>query len=333
MSVLVFIEERSGAPTEDALGVLSKAASLDVPVTAVACGGSAELFAPSLGNYGARRVIVLQHRSFAEPLYTLRVDALELICRRDSIDLLLCPTTALSCDVAAGLATRLEAGVCWGLVDIELKDGQFIGKRLAENDALVAEIEWSSVVKIGLFRPHAIEPIKVNHGDPQVELLTLDLAPRPAALRVIETKPSVAADGPSLGTAEIVVSGGRGLERPENLELIRELASALDGVAGVSLPVVEMGWAPRSMQVGQTGAVVKPRLYVACGISGQMQHRVGMENSGTIVAINRDASAPIMGFCDLAVVADLQNVLPRLIALLRRRGEAHGSQQTRVVMG
>jgi electron transfer flavoprotein alpha subunit len=322
MNVLAYIEERSGTPIEDALAVLSKVASLAVPVTAVVCGGSAELLAPMLGNYGAKRIIVLQHRSFAEPLYTSRIDALELICRREGTDLLLCPTTALSCDVAAGLAARLEAGICWGLVDVECDDGQLIGKRLAENDTVVAEIEWTSRVRIGLFRPHAFEPIKINSGNPQVEILTLDIAPRLAAPRVIEAKPPAAAVGPALGAAEIVVSGGRGLEKPENLDLVRELASVLGGVAGVSLPLVEMGWAPRSMQVGQTGTVVKPRLYLACGISGQMQHRVGMESSATIVAINRDAGAPIMTFCDLAVVADLQSVLPRLIELVRQRRAA-----------
>ncbi len=322
MNVLVYIEAGSGTPDPDALAVLSKAAGLSASVTAAVCGGSAETLLPVLAQHGAGRVLVLQDRSFAEPLYTSRIDVLELICGRERIDLLLCPTTAMSCDVAAGLAARLEAGLAWGLVDLDLRDGRLIGKRPAENDAVVAEIEWTTRVKIGLFRPHALESVAINARTLEVETLALDLAARSKAPRVIETRLSAAGDGPALGSADIVVSGGRGLEKPENLHLVRDLASVLGGVAGVSLPIVEMGWAPRSMQVGQTGTVVKPRLYLACGISGQMQHRVGMENSGTIIAINRDAGAPIMSFCDLAVVAELESVVPRLIELLQNRQAA-----------
>ncbi len=319
MNVLVYIDERSGEADQDSLGVLSKAAGLSASVTAVVCGGSVEALLPALGRHGAQRAIILQHPSFSEPSYGSRIDALTMICLRDKVELVLFPTTALTCDFAAGLATRLEAGLCCGLVDIELQDGRLTGKRPVENDAFVAEVEWTSPVKIGLFRPHALEPIVTGGPDPLVDVIKLDLPERASGPRLIDASAPAAGEGPALDAAEIVVSGGRGLERPENLELVRELASLLGGVPGVSLPLVEMGWAPRSMQVGQTGTVVKPRLYIACGISGQMQHRVGMENSGTIVAINRDAGAPIMSFCDLAVVADLQSVVRRLIQLLRQR--------------
>ena len=250
------------------------------------------------------------------------MDALEAICRRHDIDVLLFPTTALTVDVAASLAMRLEAGLCWGLVDVEIADGDLIGKRLAENDTVVAELKWTTRVKIGLFRPHVLEPMIVAGPAPEVEILLLDLPHRAAVPRLIEMKPREAGNDLALDRADIVVSGGRGLEKPENLGLVRELALALDGVIGVSLPLVEMGWAPRSMQVGQTGTTVRPRLYFACGISGQMRHRVGMENSGTIIAINRDGGAPIMSFCDLAVVAELESVVPRLIELLRQRRTA-----------
>ena len=322
MNVLVYSEGWSGAPDPDALGVLSKAFSLGEPVTAVVCGGAAEEFMPVFASHGAGRVLAVQDRSFAEPVYTSRVDALEAICRRHDIDVLLFPTTALTVDVAASLAMRLEAGLCWGLVDVEIADGDLIGKRLAENDTVVAELKWTTRVKIGLFRPHVLEPMIVVGPAPEVEILLLDLPHRAAVPRLIEMKPREAGNDLALDRADIVVSGGRGLEKPENLGLVRELALALDGVIGVSLPLVEMGWAPRSMQVGQTGTTVRPRLYFACGISGQMQHRVGMENSGTIIAINRDGGAPIMSFCDLAVVAELESVVPRLIELLRQRRTA-----------
>src|SRR5271165_7380468 len=161
MNVLVYSEGWSGAPDQDALGLLSKASSLGEPVTVVICGGAAGECLPVFGGHGARRVLVLQGRSFAEPVYSSRVDALEMICRRYDIDVLMFPTTALTVDVAASLAMRLEAGLCWGLVDVEIADGNLIGERLVENDTVVAEFEWVSRVKIGLFRPRALEPVMV----------------------------------------------------------------------------------------------------------------------------------------------------------------------------
>lgn len=126
------------------------------------------------------------------------------------------------------------------------------------------------------------------------------------------------AEAAAIAGAERIVAGGRGLGTAENLNLVHDLADALDAAIGVSLPVVDAGWAPRSMQVGQTGTVVSPRLYVACGISGQIQHRIGIESSHTIIAIHTDRSAPITGFCDMAVVGDLTVLLPQLTAMIRR---------------
>ena len=215
MNVLVYSEGWSGAPDQDALGVLSKAFSLGEPVTAVVCGGAAEEFMPVFASHGAGRVLAVQDRSFAEPVYTSRVDALEAICRRHDIDVLLFPTTALTVDVAASLAMRLEAGLCWGLVDVEIADGDLIGKRLAENDTVVAELKWTTRVKIGLFRPHVLEPMIVVGPAPEVEILLLDLPHRAAVPRLIEMKPREAGNDLALDRADIVVSGGRGLEKPE----------------------------------------------------------------------------------------------------------------------
>lgn len=321
MNVLVYVEAQDGVPDEDALGVLSKAAQLDGNVSAIVCGSKVRDLAPEVVRHGARRVLVVEHPSLADLVPSPRVEVLVQICRRDDIDVLLCPTTAVTCDMAAGLAARFEAGLAWGLTDVEVRDGSLFGKRLTYDDTILVEIGWTTKIKVGLFRPHALKPVVMDSGDPLIEYVSIDLEPQPNHPRFVDKTSFTDQDGPSLAAADVVVSGGRGIEKAENLGLIRELASALGGVPGVSLPLVEMGWAPRSMQVGQTGTVVKPRLYVACGISGQIQHRVGMENSGTIVAINKDPRAPIMSFCDLAVVAELQTVVPRLVELLRQRKE------------
>jgi len=133
----------------------------------------------------------------------------------------------------------------------------------------------------------------------------------------IELLPGADTGAAALDTADIIVSGGRGLRSADELDLVRDLADALGGTVGVSLPLVDMGWAPRAMQVGQTGTVVSPRLYIACGISGQIQHKIGIEKSGLIVAINTDKDAPIMSFCDLGIVGDLRTLLPKLAAEVR----------------
>lgn len=323
MKVLVLIEVRDGAATPDSLGVLAKAASLAPDATAILCGHNVDHLAAGLARQGARRVLVIDHPSLVEPLAAPRIDALDRLRRHDPFDLLLCAASALACDIAAGLAARLEAGIAFGLVDVALRDGEPIGTRLADNDSVLAEVAWRTAIRIGLFRPHALAPATFDGIPPRVERLAL-APPRPDARAPRLVARSSPADigereGPPLDAAEIIVSGGRGLGAPEHLQLVRELASLLGGAPGVSLPLVELGWAPRAMQVGQTGTIVQPRLYVACGISGQIQHRIGMEAAGTIVAINRDAGAPIMSFCDLAVIGDLHQIVPALLALLRER--------------
>ena len=126
-------------------------------------------------------------------------------------------------------------------------------------------------------------------------------------------------EGPSIEEAEIIVAGGRGLGEPEGFRLVEELARALGGAVAATRAVVDAGWYPYSTQVGQTGKTVAPKLYIACGISGAIQHKVGMQNSGVIVAINKDGNAPIFEFADLGVVGDLHAIVPRLTDLVRQR--------------
>jgi electron transfer flavoprotein alpha subunit len=130
------------------------------------------------------------------------------------------------------------------------------------------------------------------------------------------------ASGPSLEDADVIVAGGRGLGEPANFKLVEELAQALGGAVAATRAVVDAGWYPYASQVGQTGRTVSPKLYVACGISGAIQHKVGMQASGTIVAINKDANAPIFEFADLGVVGDLHQIVPKLTELVRERKNA-----------
>jgi electron transfer flavoprotein alpha subunit len=149
-----------------------------------------------------------------------------------------------------------------------------------------------------------------------VEDLEVSVDERSGKVRIVERAEATATQG-SIETADILVAGGRGLGKKENLELLEQLAEALGGSVAVTMPLVDRGWYPYAHQVGQTGRTVKPRLYLACGISGAVQHRVGMQKSGTIVAINTDPTAPIFGVCDVGVVGDALEIVPRLTELVR----------------
>jgi electron transfer flavoprotein alpha subunit len=317
MRILVVVGLGESGIEPDGLGVLSRAAAICEDVSAVICADHVPEVAAELGRHGARRVFVLRGAGFAARVAGPRVGAIAALCRREGFGAILAPTNALTVDLAAALAVTLQAGLAWGLVDIAVRSERLRGWRLAQNDSVIAEIGWGGV-GVGLIRPwqFAAAP-DAGAGAAVVEVMAAEAEVNGA--RVVAHEAVAAVEGPGLANADVVVSGGRGIGKPENLALVRELAEILGGAAGVSLPLVEMGWAPRAMQVGQTGTIVKPKLYVACGISGQIQHRIGIEQSGVIIAINKDPTAPIMGFCDLAVVGTVEGILPALIGLLRER--------------
>jgi electron transfer flavoprotein alpha subunit len=234
-------------------------------------------------------------------------------------DLLAMENSSLAADVAGALAVRIGAGVCWDLVGLADIDGELQGRRLALGDAMLVDTAWVGETAIALMRAGALDPREVGElRRPQVLEVDPPVDTGPDIRLVAATAEG---DGRSSGldTADVVVAGGRGLGSADSLALLEELAETLGGMVGVSMPVVDRGWYPYERQVGQTGRTVRPRLYVACGISGAVQHRVGMSRSGTIIAINSDPRAPIFDFCDLGVVGDLTEVVPRITAALRRR--------------
>lgn len=317
MSVLVFIECRAGEPTEDSLGIVSRLNALGQKASTVVCGSGIAAAADIVARHGPAEVLAIDDARLGQPQATPIAAAIEALVRSEGHDTVLLGTSVLATEIAASLAARLEAGLVWSMCDIAFADGAPVGQRATHGDTMRAESVWTTPQRIGLFRPRCFSPDLP--GDRTAPIRTIALAPDTAASPIeLVVSPAEITDS-SLADAEIIVSGGRGLGKAENLELVRELAAEIGGVAGVSLPLVDMGWAPRAMQVGQTGTVVRPRLYIACGISGQIQHRMGMERSGVIVAINTDREAPIMRFCDLGVVGDAVAVIKGLTEQLRAR--------------
>jgi electron transfer flavoprotein alpha subunit len=243
------------------------------------------------------------------------VDALAALVEKTGADAVLFAASVLASDVAAGLAARLDAGLNWDLTDLVLSDGELVGKRPALGDTVLVDVGWTGSPRLGLVRAGALDPAE-SGGSAEVEEFDASFSDFSTLATLVE-QTQEESSGPSIEDASIIVAGGRGLGSPEAFSLVEELAAALGGAVGATRAVVDAGWYPYSTQVGQTGKTVSPKLYVACGISGAIQHKVGMQGSGTIVAINKDPNAPIFDFCDLGVVGDLRQIVPKLTELVR----------------
>ena len=317
MATLVYVEDHEGEPVKGSLGVLGKAAQLGDDVTAVLLGSGVEGLAEAVGKHGASRVLVADDTALEAPLPQPRVDVLAKLVGSEGFDNVVFGSSVLAADVAAGLAARLDAGLNWDLVDLEVRDGKLVGKRPALGDSVIAEVGWKTTPRIALIRSGTFEPNE-SGGSAEVSTIPVEVQDFSAQAVMVE-RAHEETQGPSIEDADVIVAGGRGLGQPENFSLVEDLAKALGGAVAATRAVVDAGWYPYSTQVGQTGKTVSPRLYIACGISGAIQHKVGMQGSGTIVAINKDPNAPIFEYSDLAVVGDVHEIVPKLTALVKER--------------
>ncbi len=318
MSTLVFLEHHGHELLKGSLGVLSKAAAFaDADVAGVVIGSKVRALADQAGKFGAPKLYVADDARLEAPLPQPRVDVLAQLVRDKGIDTVLFGNSVLAADVAAGLAARLDAGLNWDLADLVQQDGKLVGKRPALQDSVYVDVGWKSEPRIALFRSGSFDPVAAG-GSAQVEDVAVALEDFSTSARMVD-QAHEESEGPSIEDAPVIVAGGRGLGGPENFTLVEELAKALGGAVGATRAVVDAGWYPYSTQVGQTGKTVSPKLYIACGISGAIQHKVGMQSSGVIVAINKDTNAPIFEFSDLGVVGDVHEVVPRLTELVRAR--------------
>jgi electron transfer flavoprotein alpha subunit len=314
---LVFLEHNGGALEKGALSVLSKAAALGDAYGIVLGDGSNEL-ASGAGAYGASKAYASDAPELASPLPQPRVDALAALVEQTAPDAVLFGASVLASDVASGLAARLDAGLNWDLSDLSVDGDELVGKRAALGDTVVVDVGWTGGPRLALVRAGAFDPVE-SGGTAEVESFEPTFSDFSTLATLVE-QTQEESSGPSIEDADIIVAGGRGLGSPEGFTMLEELAAALGGAVGATRAVVDAGWYPYSTQVGQTGKSVAPKLYIACGISGAIQHKVGMQGSGTIVAINKDPNAPIFDFCDIGVVGDLHQIVPKLTELVRARG-------------
>ena len=313
-TVWAFVEEINGSPSPLGLELLTKGRDLG-DVTAIYLGtGGDEIFGV-LGDHGAASVA---HADSGDRLASAPLAAaLAEKAASESPDLILFGQAYTDRDVAGRLAARLGVGVLSNAADVRLTDGAVETDHEIFGGAQVATASMSGAPHIVLVRPKSFTASASGGGAPVVATLALPETGKSEA-KVTESHIEER-EGPQLGEAAIVVSGGRGLGSADAYELIEKLAKPLGAATGATRAIVDAGWVPYAKQVGQTGKTVKPDIYIAAGISGAMQHLVGMKDAGTIIAINKDPDAPIFGIADLGIVGDVHKILPQLIEALENR--------------
>lgn len=316
MSTWVFAEEVDGGPGESALELLTKAAAIG-DVTAVYLGGDATAAIGVLGAYGARTVYHLA--GGGDLPAASAAAALERLVEREQPELMLFAQTYTSRDVVGRLAARIDRPVVSNAVDVAIGRGNSVTSEIFGGTQVVATEFTGPAPHLVLVRPKSFAAEESGGTVDRVEVVPLEDAGHAGSPRVVD-KIVERAEGPQLSDAKVIVSGGRGLGSAEAYVLIDEVAEPLGAATGATRAIVDAGWVPYAKQVGQTGKTVKPEVYMACGISGAMQHMVGMKDSKRIVAVNKDPEAPIFSVADLGIVGDLHKVLPKLTETLRARG-------------
>ena len=317
-NIWVFAQASNGAPTTGTLELLTKARSLGSSVAAFV-GGDAGSAAAALGEYGATKVYATGDLGGALPGAAVAAAMKAVIDGGDVPDLIMFPQNYEGRDVMARLSVKLDRTVLTNSTDIVV-DGDTVAVTtpIFGGNTLVTTTFTGAAPRLAAFRPKSFVPEPSGGAAAAVVAAPVpDLGSTGGAtvtaVHVEETS------GPKLDEADIVVSGGRGLGEAEKFEMIEALAKALKGAPGASRAIVDAGWVPYSYQVGQTGKVVKPKVYIAAGISGATQHMVGMKGSKNIIAINKDKEAPIFGVADLGIVGDVHKVLPKLLEALQSR--------------
>jgi electron transfer flavoprotein alpha subunit len=314
--VWVYAELSSGKVASTALELMAKARELG-EVDAIVLGTGAKAAAASLGKHGAKVVHANEDKAFDDYIAEPATDALVALNEAQPPDLILFAFTPDSRDVAGRLAARLGKSLISNAADVTARDGGFVARVPYFGGAKLASMRVNTKPAIVLVRPKSFEASE-SGGSAEVKDLAVSIADGSKRAKIVE-RVAEASEKVKLEDARVVISGGRGMGGPDNFPLLEALANALGGAVGASRAVVDAGWVPYSMQVGQTGKSVRPGVYIAVGISGAMQHTVGMKASKVIIAINKDAEAPIMKMADLGVVGDALKIVPALTAAVKAK--------------
>ncbi|MBC6459338.1 electron transfer flavoprotein subunit alpha/FixB family protein [Actinomadura sp. HBU206391] len=268
-----------------------------------------------LAEYGAAKVYVAADEELTSYVVAPKAEVLAQLVQEKSPAAVLVSATAEGKEVAGRLAIKIDSGVLTDVVDVA--EG-FVGEHSIFGGAIVAQAKVKSGTPIIAVRPNAVA-VEAAPSSPAEEQVSIALTDAAKSAKIVEKVIQEKGERPDLTEAAIVVSGGRGVGGAENFKIIEGLADSLGAAVGASRAATDAGWYPHQFQVGQTGKTVSPQLYIAVGISGAIQHRAGMQTSKTIIAINKDAEAPIFELVDYGVVGDLFQVAPQLTEEVNKR--------------
>jgi electron transfer flavoprotein alpha subunit len=322
--VLVIAETKDGKLANVTLESISRARALagpdGGPVSVAILAPETGSLAATAGRYGADRVYVVESPEGAVFRPGPFVDTAMAAIQAADPALVLCAGSPDGRDVASGCAARLGAGLLVDITGLDVRDGGFVATHPCFGGSVIVEKQTTTSPAVATVRPNVFAREEAA-GSAEVVPLAVDFTPSGLLAKVIEVVTENAGII-SLEEASIVVAGGRGVGSAENMDLVRALAEVLGAAVGASRAIVDEGWIHHQYQVGQTGKTVSPQLYIACGISGAIQHRAGMQTAKCIVAINKDPDAPIFSIADYGVVGDLLTVVPALTEEIRRRKAA-----------
>ncbi len=320
MTVIVWIDHRRGHVQPASWEALGKARTLaEGPVVAVVMGHSVDNVAEAAIHYGADRVYLYDDAVYADFRFEPYVIALQDVVEAERPSLLLFPGTTRGRDLSAAFACRAELGLAPDAQDVRMVDGKVHAERPVYSGNMIATVVIETTPAVVSLRPRSApmpEPDTTRQGDIMRKGALVSEEEVPTKVTGFE---QTEAGEVSLTDARIIVSGGRGVKGPEGFEPLRELARVLGAAVGASRAAVDAGWIPYKHQVGQTGKTVRPDVYIACGISGAIQHQAGMRESKVIVAINKDPDAPIFQIADYGIVDDLFKIVPALTEEAKKR--------------
>jgi electron transfer flavoprotein alpha subunit len=317
--VLVLVDQLDGEIKKVTYELLTAARALGEPsAVVVGAPGTAAKLKESLASYGAEKVYVAESEDAAGYLVTPKVDVLAALVERTSPAAVLVAAGSEGKEVAGRLAVRIGGGLLVDVVGLEGSAGDVTATQSVFGGAFVVKSKVAKGTPVISVRPGGLEAVAVQGAaaEETVEVPAVDPA---KSAKITGREPVVGGDRPELTEASVVVSGGRGVGSAESFEVVEKLADALGAAVGASRAAVDSGYYPAQFQVGQTGKTVSPQLYIALGISGAIQHRAGMQTSKTIVAVNKDAEAPIFEIADFGVVGDLFKVAPQLTEEAEKR--------------
>jgi electron transfer flavoprotein alpha subunit len=321
MSILVYALHYQGEFNKNSLGAVSEGARLAKELggeaAAVVVGGDdlTDDMCASLGKYGVTRVF---RGKAPEGLSQPVVDVMAKVISENGFKYALFGGGLLGFEIGAGLTARLNAGVTMEVTAVKAQDGALVAERPILQDSAIVDVGYVGEPGIIIGRLNAFDIAEAGEGAAEVVDVDLQLEEHSTKAVMVQRGEQRGADV-NIEDAEVLVAGGRGLGKAEGFEQCQALAEALGGAVAATRAVVDAGWYPYAAQIGQTGKTVAPKLYLAAGISGAIQHKVGMQNSENIVAINKDPNAPIFEFSDLGVVGDLNKILPKLTDALKAK--------------